>query len=205
MHKKITSILLGCLLVASMFAFTGCNLLSQLQPQSKAVDSSESVVSSGKENANSTDKAASEEDVIVAGTIDTSSQFSFSVENALIGISYSDKVIVVLVGTFTNNSDEAVSFSWALDTMATQNGYTLSSSYISGSNKYNYNEIAPGKTIETLIAWEILDAENDITLTVIDRQHYAKEEIFSKTFTIDELIENTLNFHNSDEIFEEEL
>jgi len=143
------------------------------------------------------------DDSIVAGSVDTASKFTFTVDDAIIGLSkYDETPIVVLAGTFTNNSDEAISFSWALGTKAVQEGYTLPEAYLSGSNNFNYNEIEPGVTIPIFIGWEIADSEGDITLTVVDNEHYAKEEIYSKTFTIDELMENTESYQETDEVID---
>ena len=201
-NKRKISILCICMLVLGVFFSTGCGLL----PLPKSDRGSESEIESSEESSKSSESSEENDDnVIVAGSVDTSSKFSFSVEEAIIGISYSDEPIVVLAGTFTNNSDETISFSWALEATAVQDGYKLSTAYLSGSSDYNYNEIAPGSTIPIFIAWEIIDGESDITLTVIDSQHYAKEEVYSNTFTIDELISNTEKFQGAEEIIEEAL
>ena len=201
-NKRKISILCVGMLVLGIFFSTGCGLLPL--PQNRN-NSEPEIESSSEVNESSEPDEEDDDNVIVAGSVDTSSKFSFSVEEAIIGISYSDEPIVVLAGTFTNNSDKTISFSWALEATAMQDGYKLSTAYLSGSSDYNYNEIAPGSTIPIFIGWEIIDGESDITLTVIDSQHYAKEEIYSHTFTIDELISNTEKFQGAEEILEESL
>ena len=45
-----------------------------------------------------------------------------------------------------------------------------------------------------LIAWKLVSITDKVEITVIDRQHYAKEVLFEMSYTIDELIANTLKF-----------
>jgi len=198
MHKKIINILCVCLLVLGVAGISGC-APEQKQEAEEETKAEETKAAEEKE------QKKDDDNIIVADSVDTSSKFSFSVDEALVGLSYDEEAIVVLVGTFTNNSDESISFSWALEATAMQNGYTLPATYISGSGDYNYNEIAPGSTIPIFIGWKIADSQNDITLTVIDSQHYAKVEIYSQTFTIDELIKNTENYQDSDDAIDKPL
>ena len=197
-NKKIISILCICLLLLGVVGVSGC--IPRQKREVKEEVKEEETKEEAKKKEEEKEQEKEDDDVIVAGSVDTSSKFSFSVEEALVGLSYDEEPIVVLVGTFTNNSDESISFSWALEATATQDGYTLPTAYLSGSGDYNYNDIASGSTIPVFIGWKLADGENEITLTVIDRQHYAKEEIYAQTFTIDELIENTENYQDSDDV-----
>lgn len=212
MRRTFSGILCIGILILGAASVTGCR--QRFQKASKDTKE-ESVKEDTKKEEDSSngkvDKKESkkddkkEKDVIIAGSVDTSSKFSFSVEEAIIGMSYNDEPIVVLVGDFTNNSDETISFSWALDATAVQNGYSLPTAYLSGSSDFNYNEIAPGSSIPVFLGWKIADGENDITLKVVDNQHYAKEEIYSQTFTIDELVQNTQNYQGSEDVIDEPL
>ncbi len=141
---------------------------------------------------------------IHAGTVDTSSKYSFSVESALIGTDeYTDTVCVLLVGTFTNESDETVSFESTLDAEAVQGGYTLTEAYLSGASEFNYGEIAPGQSIPVFIAWELVDGTSDVSITVTDMYHYAEAVVFEQTYTIDELVANSNAYVDSLEGFSE--
>jgi len=197
-RKKISALCICCILLGSLM-FTGCIPVKKPNEEKKVEETE-------KEESDKKEKEEKDNDkVIVAGSVDTSSKYSFTVEEALIGLSYDDEPIVVLVASFTNDSDEDISFSWALDVSAKQGGFTLSTAYLPGTREFNYNEIEPGSTIPIFIGWEIADAESDITLTVVDSRHYAKEEIYSKSFTIEELIKNTENYQGAEDIIEKSL
>jgi hypothetical protein len=138
------------------------------------------------------DKAAKDDDVIVAGTVDTSSDYSFEVIGACVGMEeYSDEPVVILLGEFTNNSDEAISSSWALDCVAYQSGHELRDAYLRGAGAYTYDNIEPGVTTPVLIGWKLVSATDSIEITVIDRKHYAKEVLFQEKYTVEQLLANT--------------
>ncbi len=145
-------------------------------------------------------------DSIVATTTDTSSNFSFRVDAAIIGLSeYYSNPAVFMIGEFTNNSDKAMSFSSVVDIVATQGNYSLSKSYISGIDTLNYNDIAPGATIPVIIGFELLDLSNSVTITATDSTHYAKEMLYSNTYTIDQLIQTTKTYIDRYNILEGEI
>jgi len=202
MVKKKINIFCICALAFSIFAFTGCTSTSKVEEtqETQEEDIEDEIV---EEDVEETDEEST--NVIVAGSVDTSSTFSFSVEETIIGLNRNEEPIVVLVGTFTNNSDEIISFSWALEASAMQGGYTLPTERVPGSSDLNYNDIAPDTTIPVILAWKLVDPEEDVTLTVIDSRHYAKEEVYSRAFTIEELIDNTEHYEDSDEIIERTL
>lgn len=134
----------------------------------------------------------SDDDAIVAGGVDASSKYTFEVDAAVVGLDeYTEAPVVVLVGEFTNDSDEAVSFSDALDAVASQGGWELDSAYLQGADALSYESIPPGKTMPVFVGWELRDAESEVGIVVYDRYHYAKQAVFEGTFTIDELLANT--------------
>jgi len=150
--------------------------------------------------------ASATADTIKAGSADTSSKFSFRVDAAVIGINENYTApAVFLVGEFTNNSDESMSFSSVVDAKAQQGGYSLSSSYITGASTFNYNDIEPGTTIPVIIGYELFDLDTDVTITATDSTHYANEVLFTQTYTINELINNTRYFADQYGIIDEEL
>ena len=132
------------------------------------------------------------------------SAYEFSMDEILIGYSdYNDAYVVVMVGEFTNNSDEDISFSTALDITARQSGMEMQSTYVPGASSYNSNNISPGTTIMVALAWELNSSEDDVSITVIDRYSYNKMTVFEETYTIDELLDNTLNYMDADEFTDE--
>ena len=153
---------------------------------------------SGDPASGTTDKpkvTEDDDDVIVAGTVDTSSNFSFNVEGAFVGMDeYSDEPEVILVCEFTNNSEKTISYGSALDAVAFQGGHELRSAYLRGAGAYTYENIEPGNSVPVLIGWKLVSVSDDVKITVVDRQHYAKEVLFEQSYTIDELIENSRKF-----------
>ena len=140
-------------------------------------------------------KTTDDDDVIVAGTVDTSSNYSFSAQGAFVGMDeYTEEPEVILVCEFTNNSDDTISYGSALDAVAFQDGYELQTAYLRGASTYTYEKIEPGKTVSIFIGWKLQSATKPVKITVIDSRHYAKEVLFEQSYTIDELIENSLNF-----------
>lgn len=132
------------------------------------------------------------------------SAYEFSMDEILIGYSdYNDDYVVVMVGEFTNNSDEDISFSTALDITARQSGMEMQSTYVPGASSYNSNNISPGTTIMVALAWELNSSEDDVSITIIDRYSYNKMTVFEETYTIDELLDNTLNYMDADEFTDE--
>ena len=122
------------------------------------------------------------------------SAYEFSMDEILIGYSdYNDDYVVVMVGEFTNNSDEDISFSTALDITARQSGMEMQSTYVPGASSYNSNNISPGTTIMVALAWELNSSEDDVSITVIDRNSYNNMIIFDQTYTIEELLRNALS------------
>ena len=79
----------------------------------------------------------------------------------------------------------------------------MHSSYVPGASSYISNNISPGTTIMVALAWELNSSEDDVSITVIDRYSYNKMTVFEETYTIDELLDNTLNYMDADEFTDE--
>lgn len=217
--KKMSPAVVGGIAIAivaviaiAVFAFGSMGSNGGAEPPAaiEADDERDEKPATKEEDAQEEEPAAEEDaddatgGTIHAGTIDTSSNYSFSVESALIGTEeYTDAVCVLLVGTFTNESDETVSFGSTLGTVAQQGGYELSEVYLSGASQFNYNEIAPGQSIPVFIAWELVDGTSDVSITVTDMYHYAEAVVFEQSYTIDELIANSNAYVDSLEGFDE--
>lgn len=124
--------------------------------------------------------------------VDLSSNFKFVEDSTIIGFNRDD-VVVLCVGEFTNNSDETLSLNSAVICDAFQGGKELDKAYIHSLDDfdYSYKDIEPGTSVPVFFAFDVVDAEDSIKLTITDRQGFAEEVIFEKEYTIDQLIENT--------------
>ena len=127
-------------------------------------------------------------------TVVAESAYEFKMDGIYIGYAdYVDGYVVVMEGEFTNNSEEVISFQSALDRQARQSGMEMQYAYVPGASFYNINSISPGTTIGVAMAWELNSAENDVSITVIDRNSYNNMIIFDQTYTIEELLRNALS------------
>ena len=128
------------------------------------------------------------------------SEYEFKYKTAIIGLDrWKENIIVVLVGEFTNNSDEATSFSNVADIDVKQDGFTLSKSYsLAGSNDWLRREVQPGQTSLIYVGYEI-KTKGDVEIKITDRWHYAKAELYSGRFSLQQLVQNTINAAEDDE------
>ena len=187
--QSVSKVVSGLLVIVLLVSLSGCApAVAEIVGDEKAQEKPDINIA---EIVNRVD----DEDVIVAGTVDTSSEFSFEVRGAFIGFEdYSDDPLVILVGDFTNHSDKTISYSYALDAVAFQGGRALKSAYLWGVGSNTYEDVDPGATNSVLIAWKLTSVTDDVEITVVDSRHYAKEVLFEGSFTVDELIKNTLEF-----------
>lgn len=116
----------------------------------------------------STSSGATAENVEASIDVEDLSQYAYQI--TVVGCdldeSYDGKLCAVITYTFTNNSDEATSFSGSIHDRAYQNGVELSSAIVSGGWDTIDNaikDVKPGATITVSGAF-ILDDESDITV-----------------------------------------
>ena len=198
MKKKLLSVVLITAFIIS--TFVGCG-----SADAKSSDSKEETVTASEQDENSDDKAedkkeekskkkdddSKSDDIIVAKSVDTSSKYAFEIKSAIIGTDrYDENVIVLAIGEFTNNSDDVMDFSSIVDVEVRQDGFELDRVYTYALSKLNYAEIKPGASIPIVLGYEILDTA-DVEIVCTDRTHYAKQVLFEKAYSIDELIDNT--------------
>lgn len=143
---------------------------------------------------------------IVAETLEVSSAFEIEVTDYVLGLEeYSDIPIVVFMVDFTNNSEETACFSYDMDDVASQGGVSLDNGYISGISSYNSSDVQPGATATIFLAYELRELSNDIELTITDDTHYARPVIFQETYTLDEIVEETIRLlGDDDEVLDED-
>ena len=99
---------------------------------------------------------------------------------------YSGKDAVIVHYRYTNNSDEAQSFMFAVNAQAFQNNVELETAIIIGDKSYNsensLKDVKPGGTIEVQEAY-ILQDNSPVTVEVGPLFSFDDDTVISKTFT----------------------
>ena len=98
------------------------------------------------------------------------------------------KPVIIVKYIFTNNSEDAQSFFWSLDTRAFQKGVRLSTCYdVSDSANYadenQSKEIKDGATLEVEFAYVLDDVESDVEIEV-EASFSFSDKVIKKTFKI---------------------
>lgn len=150
--------------------------------------------------------AETSDGTIVAEILENNSAFDIEITDYLMGADkYSDIPVVVFLADFTNNSDEAVQFSYDCDVTLSQGGVSLEKNYISGVSSYNSAEVAPGATNTVILAYELKDPENNIDVVITDSSNYANPVILEQSYTLEEILEATIAaFGDDDEVLDED-
>ncbi len=100
---------------------------------------------------------------------------------------------------FTNNSDETANFSYDMEDVASQGGVSLDNGYISGVSGYNSADVQPGATATVFLIYELRNLSDDIELVIADDTHYAMPIILQESYTLDEILEETIRLYGDDE------
>ena len=87
--------------------------------------------------------------------------------------SYDFEDVLRIVLSFTNNSDEAISFDWALIYNAFQNGIQLETAYPSDdaeteADRLLYEEVQPGQSATVAVCYYLRDQQNPVEFEVSD-------------------------------------
>ena len=144
--------------------------------------------------------AAESDNTIVAETLEVSSSFEAEVTDYVLGLEeYDDIPIVVFMVDFTNNSDETANFTYDMEDIASQGGVSLDTGYISGVSGYNSADVQPGATATVFLIYELRNLSDDIELVIADDTHYATPIILQESYTLDEILEETIRLYGDDE------
>ena len=138
--------------------------------------------------------AASEETNVPATTTETpieatSTPGEYAYQITVVGCdldeSYDGKLCAVITYTFTNNSDEATSFSGSIRDRAYQNGVELSSAIVDGWDTIDnaIKDVKPGATITVSGAF-VLDDESDITVECTEWGAFDDVILAEATFSV---------------------
>ncbi|SDB25452.1 hypothetical protein SAMN02910298_01280 [Pseudobutyrivibrio sp. YE44] len=202
MKKKILATLLLVALSASTLVGCGLGDIEEAkelvsavkdEAEKKNAESEDENKDSEKEDKKDDKKDDDNSGVIVAKSVDTSSKFAYNVTNAVIGTDpYDDSTFIVyVIGTFENNSDEAMDFSSIVDLTVKQGAFDLDRSYTRSLSKLNYAEIQPGESIPIIMGYKLLSGKENVDIQAVDSRHYAKQVLFEHSYTIEELVNNT--------------
>jgi hypothetical protein len=100
---------------------------------------------------------------------------------------YEGKPALVVNFTFTNNSDEAANFAFAVSAKAFQDGVELETAIALDDKKYSaedsLKDIKPGKSIKTQNAY-VLDGKSDVSIEVKELISFDDTMLATKTFKI---------------------
>lgn len=144
--------------------------------------------------------ATESDGTIVAEALEVSSNFEVEVTDYVLGLEeYSDIPIVVFMVDFTNNSDETANFSYDMEDIASQGGVSLDNGYISGVTGYNSADVQPGATATVFLIYELRNLSDDIELVIADDTHYATPIILQESYTLDEILDETIKLYGDDE------
>lgn len=114
--------------------------------------------------------------------------YQLEIKGCRLAKDFEGKDIVIVKYTFTNNSDDATSFTFAFDDNAYQDGIGLNGSYFAADSA-NYNsdnqtkDIQKGATLDVEVAYELNDTTTDVVVEVSELISFNDDKI-TKTFSI---------------------
>ncbi len=113
--------------------------------------------------------------------------YEVEILSAKIAKDYEGNSAIVINYQFTNNSDDAANFMFALSDKAFQNGIELESAIIMDSKTYDSDEkmkdIKPGKTIKVQSAFVLNDKKNTVEIEVSELISFSDKKVV-KTFEL---------------------
>lgn len=115
-------------------------------------------------------------------------KYSVEISSCRLAEDYEGKPIVIVTYRFTNNADDPISFTVALEANAYQDGIGLNECYFVAENA-NYSsdnqmkEIKTGATLEVEVAYELNDSTTDVEIEVSELFSFSDKKI-TKTFSI---------------------
>lgn len=134
-------------------------------------NNAESVTSSSDNTSNSNGESES--------ATETTKRYGVTIDSCEFSTDYEGNKAAVVTYTFTNNSDDATSFTVAVLDKAFQNGVELESAY--GTNWDSSNslkDIKPGASIQVQAAF-VLDDASDITIEVEDWLTWSSDKLIA--------------------------
>lgn len=143
-------------------------------------------IASGSSEGEETTQPAGEAQAAETGS--NVGDYSVEIKDARLTETYDGKAAVVITYGFTNNAENAVSFSAAFDATAYQGGVGLNEAYVlkdgdSYTTDNHYKEIKTGASLDVDVAYELNDTETDVEVEVEEFFGWTDDKV-TKTFTI---------------------
>ena len=157
---KFKRILAGICALTIIATLSACTTETTDSESSKV----ESSAAESKEESAESSEESSEEETEAA-------EFVFAINSTSLGKDYEDKDVLIIKYDFTNNSDEATSFTFACQDTVFQDGIECDSTVIGCDDidsQEQLNDIQPGKTYTVTIGYHISDTSKPVDVVITD-------------------------------------
>lgn len=174
---KFKRILAGICVLTMVAALSACTTETTDSESSKV----ESSAAESKEESAESSEESSEEETEAA-------EFVFAINSTSLGKDYEDKDVLIIKYDFTNNSDEATSFTFACQDTVFQDGIECDSTVIGCDDidsQEQLNDIQPGKTYTVTIGYHISDTSKPVDVVVTDL--FGKETLLEESIDLSTL------------------
>ena len=174
---KFKRILAGICALTIIAALSACTTETTDSESSKV----ESSAAESKEESAESSEESSEEETEAA-------EFVFAINSTSLGKDYEDKDVLIIKYDFTNNSDEATSFTFACQDTVFQDGIECDSTVIGCDDidsQEQLNDIQPGKTYTVTIGYHISDTSKPVDVVVTDL--FGKETLLEESIDLSTL------------------
>ena len=174
---KLKKLLAGVCALTMAAALSACTTETTDSESSKV----ESSAAESKEESAESSEESSEEETEAA-------EFTFAINSTSLGKDYEDKDVLIIKYDFTNNSDEATSFTFACQDTVFQDGIECDSTVIGCDDidsQEQLNDIQPGKTYTVTIGYHISDTSKPVDVVVTDL--FGKETLLEESIDLSTL------------------
>lgn len=174
---KFKRILAGICALTMIAALSACTT-ETTDSESSKIESS--AAESKEESAESSDESSEEET--------EAAEFVFAINSTSLGKDYEDKDVLIIKYDFTNNSDEATSFTFACQDTVFQDGIECDSTVIGCDDidsQEQLNDIQPGKTYTVTVGYHISDMSKPVDVVVTDL--FGKETLLEESIDLSTL------------------
>lgn len=182
--KKFTTVLLS---VFILLCCAACGTAGSSGSSSAADSPSEPAVSSSADSASKTESDGNKGEQQGKGKI---KDYEVEIVSCTTTKDYSENDTALITYTFTNNSDEAASFMFAISAKAFQNGVELSDTLVDDESVDSgalLKEIQPGASLTFTRPYKIDSMDAEINVECTEQMNFSNnEEKVVKTFSLAE-------------------
>lgn len=172
--KKLIGAILGFVLLAGCGASTGTQ--STTEPAASGPAASATATTGETPAEGSNEEPASDR------------KYAVTIDGARVTKDYEGKSALIVNFTFTNNSEDAANFMFAVRAKAFQDGIELESAMLIGNKKYDsansMKDIKPGKSIKVQSAFTLDNKKSDVELEVTELISLDSTPLATKTITL---------------------